>query len=160
MAEINLSIQIKGLDELKNKLDAANLLGAPLRNFLNKSMLTIQGEAAKAAPVDLGNLRASLVQPSAVTIDSSPVPLYATFSDTTSYGVFVEFGTKPHWPPIKAIAPWAERHGIEPFLVARGISIHGTKAQPFMSTALAISEGKIGDYLNEAANEIAENFNG
>ena len=42
------------------------------------------------------------------------------------YALYVERGTRPHWPPIAAITGWAERHGIPPFLVARAIAKHGT----------------------------------
>jgi hypothetical protein len=42
------------------------------------------------------------------------------------YAIFVERGTRPHWPPMDAIRGWAERHGIPPFLVARAIARHGT----------------------------------
>jgi len=44
----------------------------------------------------------------------------------TKYAIFVERGTRPHWPPISALEEWAKRHGIPPFLVARAIARHGT----------------------------------
>jgi HK97 gp10 family phage protein len=48
------------------------------------------------------------------------------------YGPDVEFGTRPHWPPVSALIGWANRHGANPYAVAAGIAKHGTKAQPFM----------------------------
>lgn len=59
--------------------------------------------------------------------------------DGQQYGRYVRGGTRPHWPPVEALIPWvvakmglsgkaAERRA---FLVARGISRHGTKANPY-----------------------------
>lgn len=45
-----------------------------------------------------------------------------------SGAIFVERGTRPHWPPIAALAGWARRHGRNAFLVARAISRYGTRA--------------------------------
>lgn len=43
------------------------------------------------------------------------------------YAVPVERGSRPHWPPLDALVGWARRHGTTPYLVARGIALHGTK---------------------------------
>lgn len=43
------------------------------------------------------------------------------------YALYVEEGTKPHFPPIKAIQGWADRHGIPAFVVAQSIATWGTQ---------------------------------
>jgi len=61
------------------------------------------------------------------------VGLWGSFNN--KYALFIELGTDPHWPPIDALRPWARRKlGDEnlAFPVARSISIHGTKPQPFL----------------------------
>lgn len=57
------------------------------------------------------------------------------------YALYLEQGTSPHWPPIEAVTPWAERHGIEPFLVAKSISEKGTPAKPFFKPACDAAKG-------------------
>lgn len=42
------------------------------------------------------------------------------------YAAFVEYGTKPHFPPISAIQGWADRHGIPAWAVAMSIAKKGT----------------------------------
>jgi len=60
------------------------------------------------------------------------------YSDT-DYGVYVEFGTRPHFPPLEPIKDWARRvigdEGVA-FPIARKISREGTEAQPFLRPAL------------------------
>lgn len=51
------------------------------------------------------------------------------------YAAAIEYGSKPHWPPISALEGWAERHGIPAFLVARKIAREGTEARPYMQPA-------------------------
>ena len=62
-----------------------------------------------------------------------------------SYGAYVEFGTKPHWPPRTAIRDWINEkfrgriRGKEAdrfaFLVSRKIAAFGTKGKPYMVPA-------------------------
>jgi len=54
---------------------------------------------------------------------------------SSRYGGFVDKGTRPHWPPIKALEPWARRHGIPAFLIARSIARKGTKPTHWLSGA-------------------------
>lgn len=58
---------------------------------------------------------------------------------------YVLTGTRPHMPPVSAIAPWARRHGMDPWAVAMGIKKggtswgavrkYGTRANPFLVRA-------------------------
>ena len=58
-----------------------------------------------------------------------------TVYTTSRYGGFVDKGTKPHWPPLRAIEGWAKRHGIPPFLVARAIARKGTPRTDWLTGA-------------------------
>jgi hypothetical protein len=60
----------------------------------------------------------------------------ATVGSASPYALAVEKGTRPHMPPIDAITPWAEMHGLSPWAVAMGIKKHGTPAQPFFKAAV------------------------
>ena len=59
----------------------------------------------------------------------------AEISPHTNYAIYVHQGTSPHWAPISALAPWARRHGLNPYAVQRSIAAKGTKANPFMTRA-------------------------
>jgi len=80
----------------------------------------------KAMPVDEGKLRSS--------VNYKLKQKNANFIITIKYlkyGDYIETGTKPHFPPIKAITKWAERKGLNPFAVQQSIGKKGTKPQPW-----------------------------
>jgi hypothetical protein len=57
---------------------------------------------------------------------------------TSKYAPYVEFGTRPHWPPIDAIRGWCGLKGIPiaaAFPIARKIAEKGTAAAPFLYPA-------------------------
>ena len=77
-----------------------------------------------------------------------------------SYGWFVREGTRPHFPPIAAVAPWARAKGIPPFLVARAIAKHGTKANHYPERAYEKVAGQIDDTVAQINQMTAERLAG
>ncbi len=69
--------------------------------------------------------------------------LSATVAPHVSYAIYVHQGTRPHWAPISALAPWAERHGINPYAVQASIARKGTKGNPFMERAAEGAESGV-----------------
>ena len=71
-------------------------------------------------------------------IDSRNLPFISgRVGPTVRYGLWVERGRRPgKAPPIEAIAGWARRHGVNPFVVARAIARRGTRPQPFVEPSL------------------------
>jgi hypothetical protein len=64
---------------------------------------------------------------------------------SAKYGVYVEFGRRPgRPPPVAALAGWARRHNMNPYVVARAIGRRGIKPKPFMRPAFEANKGKIG----------------
>ena len=61
---------------------------------------------------------------------------------TAGYGPYVEYGTKPHFPPPKALEGWAKRHGFESaWPICLAISKRGLPAKPYLLPAyLAVEE--------------------
>jgi len=55
------------------------------------------------------------------------------------YLKYVVTGTKPHFPPIKSIEPWATRHGINPFALQKSIGKKGTKKNDFIKKVYDVS---------------------
>ena len=151
---MTIHVEIKGLDKLKEKLDSTELLGQPMRKFLQRAMRTIQANIVPFTPTDTGRLRGGIVSDESVSIDPSTVPTWAQLAPMVDYAAFVEYGTKPHFPPISAVEPWAERHGISAFLTARAIARRGTKAWQMFHRGVDASLGAVQGYLNDLGEEI------
>ena len=65
---------------------------------------------------------------------------------TALHGPYVEYGTKAHFPPLKALEKWAKDHGFDSaWPVALKISKKGTPAQPFLLPAYL---GVVNKYYN------------
>ena len=139
-------VRIDGLDELRAKLTGKRAEPAVTR-FLDRGAIFIQGRARVHAPVDTGALRNSIAVETTGKHERS-------IGTNKEYGIYVEKGTRPHWPPVDAVAPWAKRHGLEPFLVARAISRKGTKAQPYMQPAATEGEAFVKQLVPVLAAEI------
>lgn len=72
-----------------------------------------------------------------------------------NYAAAIEYGSKPHWPPISALEGWAERHGIPAYLVARKIAREGTEARPYWQPAYEDLDNYVQGELQDFAQELA-----
>ncbi len=143
-----ISIEIKGLDKLRKALDSAPRdIAAEMKRSIYASLLILQMAARERVPKDMSNL-AENIKP--VMKGSFEGQLLAD----TKYALFVHEGTRPHFPPIDAIEPWARRHGIPAFLVARSIARKGTKPKPFMTWAKEAKANDINKIFENAINKI------
>ena len=141
-----LEYKFEGSEKLAKAFGDPDIVAGPVKDFLHKAALTVERRAKEKAPVDTGRLRAS--------ITAEYQRLSVMIGPSVSYGVFVEYGTRPHWPPLSALQPWARRHGFPTgargaFLVALAISRRGTRAQPYMAPALEESKSDIDGLLTE-----------
>lgn len=148
MIELTIRIDDK---RIMAALNDPELIKGPIRDFLLQSGLTVEGAARMRAPVDTGRLRNSIT----TELEKTRVVV----GSNLHYAPHVEFGTRPHWPPLAAMQPWARRHGFPAgragaFLVARAIARRGTKAQPYMRPALEASRPMIEIFLDDAGREI------
>ena len=121
--KFKFNVQITGMNKLRGELLKKQ------KKVLFLSMQKMMELAKRRAPVDTGRLRSS--------INLTPVYPGATkytLADGVEYGVHVEYGTLPHFPPVKALADWSKRVlGDEKlgFIIARKIAMKGTPMQPF-----------------------------
>lgn len=151
---VQTTVRIEGLERLQQKMTPAMIAG-PVRDFLERSGREVESRAKQKAPVDTGRLRGG--------ITTSVRQTEAVVGVNVTYAPHVEFGTRPHWPPLSAMQPWARRHGFPAgrtgaFLVARRIARHGTPAQPFLLPALNESKGDIEANLRTMAREIEQRW--
>lgn len=97
------------------------------------SALDVQREAKKnlkGKAWDLGELAYSIL------VDIIKGGAATEIGPTALHGPYVEYGTKPHFPPLDALEGWAKRHGFDSaWPVAKKISEKGTPAQPFLLPA-------------------------
>ena len=156
---MNLSIKLVGLQELQQKFSQSpNVVSEELNKAMQDSVITLQGEVRGLTPVDTGRLRQSV----ATDVRSVGGTVIGTVGSVVTYAPFVEFGTRPHFPPIAAVSTWASRHGFGPgggFLVARAISIRGTKAVEMFQKGLQASRGRIEQFFEAATRRFADRLN-
>ena len=71
-----------------------------------------------------------------ILVDRSSDGSIVEIGPTAPYGPYVEFGTKPHFPPMDALEDWARRHGLDSaWPICKAISERGTPAQPYLLPA-------------------------
>jgi len=86
---------------------------------------------------DLGNLANSIL------VDRTEGGAIVEVGPTAPYGPYVEFGTKPHFPPPDALEGWAKRHGFESvWPICRAIAERGLPENPYLFPAYLDVEGK------------------
>lgn len=143
-----ISVKIEGLDRLNAAFKKApGVVSAELKRAIQSAITILQGSARMLAPKDLSHLAG------AIKTEMTSALSGQVYADT-NYALFVHEGTKPHWPPIDAITPWANRHGIPPFLVARSIAQKGTKPQPFFQWAKDATENDVFGLFEAAISNI------
>jgi len=107
---------------------AAYLLSAAAQLDALKEVAEKIAEAAREmAPKAFGDLIESIV------VEEHPT--WVAVLVKAPYGGYVEFGTKPHWPPLEAVRAWAELKGWTAEEIQAGIAKKGTPAQPFFIPA-------------------------
>ena len=160
-------LEVKGLIQVQKNLEGAirDLRGAPFLNAMKDSTMKVQREAKlnlvgyqspSVGGVDSGRTRASIT-PQIVQRSNE---IQGVVGSNLMSAVIQEVGSKPHWPPIKALELWARRHGANAFLVARAISKRGNIARKFLSKALTSSQTYIFKRFDQAANEVTRKANG
>jgi hypothetical protein len=159
------TVTIDGLDELIAKArDTGAMLSRPLKRFFTKAALSVQKHSRQLAPVDRGQLRASI----AYDVDSGVIPEWAMIGPDSIYGASVEFGVgdfnegpgglgQAPLPTAEDLMGWAKRHGANAYVVARAIEKRGgNPPRPYMRDGFTDSLDDITRYLDEAGQEMEE----
>lgn len=172
-------IEVKGLKELKGKLDDVDWARQPMHRFFQRSGNAIQGNAVPLVPTDEGRLRDSLTSDGAITISRrTPTPDYVTVGTNVRYAKYVEFGRAAgkKAPPTAKIEAWlrrknrvgkqarymTDRDGNRvavrslAFTVARSIGRKGVEARPFLRDGAEHSLPQIERYVSVLATELEE----
>lgn len=119
---------------------APSHLASETRQAMQASLLLIEGAARQGVAQDTRRLAGSITH----TIAGSGANLTGRVGPSVRYGYWVEHGRKAGKPPpLDAIAGWARRHGIHPFVVARAIGRRGTRPRPFLVPAFEKHRARI-----------------
>jgi hypothetical protein len=142
---MKLHIDVRGRKKAHKKLnqvaDDVSNSGDPMVKATRESALMVTRNAKSnlvgyqdsyVGGVDTGRLRASITPEVRIAGNT----IYGVVGTNVFYGPFVEYDTRPHWPPLKALEVWARRHGTTAYLVARAISIRGTRGKHYLEKGL------------------------
>lgn len=144
---MSFTFKVKGLDDFSRALKKSPQTTLKVTgHMLRRAGQEVQAKSRREAPVDTSRLKSSIgwvVKKTSVRIGPS-----------AKYGLFVEEGTKPHFPPPVALKSWARKRGLNEYAVAKSIAKKGTKAQPFMGPGLKKSEKKIQKIFTEGLETI------
>jgi hypothetical protein len=145
VVKAELKVKIEGIRALREAVRKAT--SRSLRDIADMILTDSQARVpvgATTALKDSGQLRPE------VPVTSGEYAWIEVVYDAP-YAAFVHEGTKPHFPPVDALVRWVqlvlgihdekEARGVA-FAIARTISIHGTKPEPFLKDALNATKGK------------------
>lgn len=154
---VEFKVRFEGLDELTEQLEDEDFISGPLLEMLQSSATVVERRAKEIVTeeaTDTGLLKSSIRQ-----------KVHRTFAEVFTnikHAIFVEKGSRPHWPPPGALQPWARRHGFPAgargdWLARRAIAQRGTEAVKFMERALKGSRKDIRRFIQKMLRDIAGN---
>jgi len=151
------AVEVRGLKEaqreIEEKIKATH--GSDMLMAMRTATLLVQRSAKTNAPVNTGRLRASIVP----SVMQHGDVIEGVVGSNVEYAPYMEFGTKPHWPPLAPIMRWvhlkrlagtysiktrrrtggASRQRSQDYIVAKwiqkSIAKKGTKARKFLEKA-------------------------
>ena len=127
-----VTLRLEGADELERALlNSPAVLRTTQQRAMTQSLLLIEADARRTVRQDTRRLMGSISHRQR----SSPRGLVGEVGPSARYGLYVERGTRPHWPPRAPLEGWARRHGSPVFVVQRAIARKGTRARPFLLPA-------------------------
>lgn len=154
----NYSFRVEGLDDMKKDLARVQKEFMPVfRKAMVASTATVKRTAKEKVPIYQGELRRGIFDKVTSSIAKSVQGI--VYVANVKYGLWIEKGTRPHFPPVEPLEKWGRiklgKPGIG-FLIARKIAKKGTKAQPFMLPALEDNKQKIQKYFEEGVDTVVK----
>lgn len=183
-------IEIRGFEELIQLLSKFGRMDEqvywPLHDAMSQAVQLVEERAKQRTPIGAtGALRGSIgsqVEASETAIEGrvgTSLGFRSEADKVSGYAQAVEFGTKPHWPPLEPLIYWVKRKRLagtysiktqrrlgsratqmkQDIALARAVQAkiarHGTRAQPFFRPAVEESLPDVARLFEEAAAEIA-----
>jgi hypothetical protein len=150
----NINMVVHGLKETQADLTKKlkDMEGPPIAEAMRDAVLIVQRDARRAAPVNYGQLRASILP----SVSAKGNSVTGVVGSNVAHAPSMEYGTKPHWPPLAVLETWARRHGTTAYLVARAIARHGIKARYFLRNAFEDNRDRITTKFEMAVKRVIE----
>jgi len=130
-----VNVELQGFPEFGRRLSQYDeRQRQEIRQTMTAGLILLEADQRRNVAQDTRRLMSSITH----ELDArSLTTITGRVGPTVRYGLWVERGRRPgKAPPIEAIAGWARRHGVNPFVVARAIARRGTRAQPFVEPSL------------------------
>ena len=170
------AVSLGGMKELEGKLSKlSTALKVDVSDEINASVIKIENQAKRLAPVNFGQLRGSIAH-------SKDSELTYSVAANASYSAYVEFGTGPQVnvpadfksyaqqfkgksggkfkDMVEALTLWVKRKGIGngkndkglAYVIALSILRKGMRPQPFLVPAYEMEKPKLIQRLNKLLN--------
>lgn len=150
------TIEVEGLKELIAEFEDADSRLIPVFRSWLKSMSDFGVKQAQINILNVGAVDTNeLIQ--GMHYKLSPNGLESTIKPSDKadkYAAAVEYGTKPHFPPIAALQGWADRHNIPVWVVARKIARDGTEPRHFWQQTFEDLEAHVDSELDNLGDNI------
>ena len=132
-----MELRMEGLDVILRGTSDPEVLRDPITIGFRQSGQAIAREESEEAPRGADSALARSME--AEVEHRSPYPTFVRVGPSVAYGQYVAEGTRPHFPPPRALERWVRlKLGVPQdevrsvaFLIARKISQTGTEANPF-----------------------------
>jgi hypothetical protein len=164
MYNIKLKVDLKDIERLSK--EAPEVSRSVRISKITEAVNLLERAISMLTPIGAGptHLRSTIFN----RVDMYGETISGTIGTPAIYGEAVEYGTKPHFPPVAPIQHWVERKlGISgkdaktvAFLIARKISKHGTKGAHMFEKGFADNEARIRRMLESIPEEIVRRLKG
>lgn len=160
---MDVTIEIKGLDELREKFERFDEVAMPeFRAAMGASVSEVGRLARSKAPRNLSLLVGSITEK--VTGGGVVSQVEGIVGAYQPYARVMEEGADPHWPNMRNLHYWVVSKlglsGVEAesatFLIARAISRRGLKPRHYMRDALKEARPKIKSEFEQAVTRVLE----
>lgn len=162
---MSVSLSATGLGQLQRALEQAPAQATrALLTAMTRAVLLLQREVMDSLPSHSGLTRASVGADAFV----QGAGVLGVVGSSQPVAAFLEFGTRPHMPPVQALEGWVrDKLGLNgadarrvAFLVARKIARKGAPALKLFEKALAHNRGQINTLFETACADLARQMNG
>ena len=135
-----VTLRLEGAPELIRALGRSpETMAQEQLRAMTASLLLVEADARRNVAHDTRQLMNSLTH----RVRQEPGGLVGQVGPSVRYGLYVERGSRPHFPPVAALRGWARRHGVSPYAVQRAIGRRGTRARPFLLPAFEKNVARI-----------------
>ncbi len=150
-------VELRGAPELERALALSpEVMAQEVGRAMTASLLLVEADARRNVAHDTRQLMNSITH----TVRAEGRGLVGRVGPSARYGLYVERGSRPHYPPVRALVGWARRHGVSPYAVQRAIGRRGTRARPFLLPAFTANAHRVVALFARAGAQVVARIGG